>query len=379
MRIAQIVCVLPPYGGGLGSVAHYYASGLTRLGQEVTVFVPRANYDLTAEKNYRVRELRPWLRVGLGAIVPQLLWRLGGFDLIHFHQPFLGASWPVIFLKLLKGKKIKLVISYQQDLTLSGWRKFYYWLGTKTALPLLLRLADKIIVSSFDYASGSIINGYYLAHQKKFAEIPFGAREEFQPRSKDQRLLAKYGFDTDDKIILFVGGLDSAHYFKGVDLLIEAVAGIDDPKVKALIVGSGDLKEKYQQQSVEKGVEQRVKFAGYVTDADLPSYYNLADVFTLPSRNKAEAFGIVLVEAMASGVPLVATDLRGVRTVVRDGVSGLIARAGSADDLKEKLLRVLSDEQLAEKLRRQGLALAQQEYRWPPIIDKLNQLYLSLK
>lgn len=379
MKIAQVVCVLPPYGGGLGSVAHYYATGLSERGQEMTVFVPQSNYDVHSQKNYRVRELRPLLKIGLGAIVPQLLWRLKDFDLVHFHQPFLGATWPIVFLKLIKGKKLKLVVSYQQDLTLHGWRGIYYWLGAKTALPLLLRLADKIIVSSFDYLGGSMINGYYLANPKKFVEIPFGAQDDFQPRPKNPQLLAKYGFSADDRVILFVGGLDSAHYFKGVDLLIEAVADIADQKIKALIVGAGDLKKQYEKLAVEKGVANRVKFAGYVADADLPSHYNLADIFTLPSRNKAEAFGIVLVEAMASGVPLIATDLRGVRTVVNDGVNGLIARPGDAVDLRQKLEKILADNDLAKEFSRQGLALAQEKYRWPRIIEKLDQLYLSLK
>ena len=378
MKIAQVVCVLPPYGGGLGSVAHYYASGLSELGQDVAVFVPKSNYDVASQKNYQVRELSPLIRIGLGAIVPQLYWRLKNFDLVHFHQPFLGATWPIVFLKLIKGKKLKLVVSYQQDLTLKGWRHLYYWLGTKTVLPLLLRLADKIVVSSLDYVGGSIINDYYLAHQEKFAEIPFGARDDFRPRPKDPQLLNQYGFDPDDKIILFVGGLDSAHYFKGVDLLIEAISGIEDQKVKALIVGKGDLQKRYEKLAVDRGVAARVKFAGYVSDADLPAHYNLAEVFTLPSRNKAEAFGIVLVEAMASGVPLVATDLRGVRTVVRDGINGLIARPGDADDLRRKLVRILSDSDLAQELRRQGISLAEESYRWPKIIEKLNDLYLTL-
>ncbi len=379
MKIAQVVCVLPPYGGGLGAVAHYYASGLSEQGQEVAVFVPKSNYNVHSQKNYQIKELLPLMKIGLGAFVPQLLWRLKNFELVHFHQPFLGAAWPIIFLKLAKGKKIKLVVSYQQDLTLSGWRNFYYWLGTKTVLPLLLRLADKIIVSSFDYIGGSIINGYYLANKKKFLELPFGARDDFAPRPKDPRLLDKYDFDLNDRIILFVGGLDSAHYFKGVDLLIEALSGIADQKVRALIVGAGDLQEKYQQEAIDRRVADRVKFAGYVSDADLPAYYNLADVFTLPSRNKAEAFGIVLVEAMASGIPLVATDLRGVRTVVEDGVNGLVARPGDAADLRQKLEHILSDDGLAKKLGRQGMVLAQEKYRWPQIIEKLNQLYLSLK
>jgi len=379
MKIAHVVCVLPPYGGGLGSVAHYYASGLAQQGQEVAVFVPKSNYDVSSQKNYQVRELSPILKIGLGAAVPQLFWRLKDFDVVHFHQPFLGAAWPVVLLKLFRGKKIKLVVSYQQDLTLSGWRGIYYWLGAKTVLPLLLRLADKIIVSSFDYIGGSIINNYYLAQPEKFAEIPFGARDDFQPRPKNPQLFARYGFDSGDRIILFVGGLDSAHYFKGVDLLIEAVAGISDQKVKALIVGAGDLKARYEKLAADRGVADRVKFAGYVPDADLPAHYNLADVFTLPSRNKAEAFGIVLVEAMASGVPLVASDLRGVRTVVQDGINGLLIRPGDAADLRQKLMKILSDHRLAENFGRQAVALAGEKYRWPRIIEKLNKLYSSLK
>jgi len=371
MKIAQVVCVLPPYGGGLGSVAHNYAAGLSRAGLDCSVIIPDAGLDYQKDKNYRVIALRPWIKIGLGAFMRGALRELRQADIIHFHQPFFGAAWPVLIAKLFRPKK-KLIISYHQDLTLSGWRGLYYKLTMHTIFPCLLRLADKIIASSEDYLLGSRLAGYYRRQPGKFAFLAYGAPEEFIPRPKDRQLLAKYGLREDELVAMFVGGMDSAHHYKGVGLLLQAL--VELPQWQGLLVGSGNLKPGYESQAKESGLSDRVKFAGYVADADLPAHYNLADVLVLPSLSQAESFGIVQIEAMASGVPTIASDLRGVRSVAADG--GLVFRTGDRADLHAKLEQ-MSEAQTRRQFSQKALSSVEQKYRWPRIIEKLIDIYQS--
>src|SRR5262249_22381799 len=120
-----------------------------------------------------------------------------------------------------------------------------------------------------------------------------------------------------EKIILQVGGLDRAHYFKGVRVLIDAMARLRDVPCHAVVVADGHMRAEYEAAARAAGVADRVTFAGRVDDADLPALEQQASAFAFPSTDKSEAFGIAALEAMASGVPVVASALPGVRTIVR--------------------------------------------------------------
>jgi len=118
-----------------------------------------------------------------------------------------------------------------------------------------------------------------------------------------------------------------------------------------------------------------VRFCGRVSDAELPAHYALSDLVVLPSTTMGEAFGVVLLEGMACGKPVVASNLPGVRTVVQDGEDGLLARAGDAEDLAAKLALLLEDPARCRAMGARGRAKVEARYAWPRIIEQLVGVY----
>ena len=146
---------------------------------------------------------------------------------------------------------------------------------------------------------------------------------------------------------MFVGRLV---YYKGVEVLLDAMARCAGT---LLIVGDGPLEPALRQRATALGIQDRVVFAERVSDEDLPAYYQASDVFVLPSIARTETFGVVQVEAMAAGLPVVSTNLpTGVPWVNRDGVSGLVVPPADVGALADAMGCLLADPELRERLGR---------------------------
>jgi len=123
--------------------------------------------------------------------------------------------------------------------------------------------------------------------------------------------------------LLFLGALDRHHYFKGLNVLLQAMARLRDrTDWRLTVAGDGDLKPMYEAMARERGLDDRVIFAGRVGDEEKARLYAEADVFVFPSIDRSEAFGLVALEAQASGTPVIASNLDGVRSVVKDEETG---------------------------------------------------------
>ncbi|MDD5626225.1 MAG: glycosyltransferase family 4 protein [Patescibacteria group bacterium] len=372
MNIAHIVSTFPPYFGGMGNTCYYQVKEFARRGHNVLVLTPRYGGKKlpTQDYDFRTIYLKPFLKFGNAAMVPQVTWHLKNFDIIHLHWPFIGAEF-IIFAKLCGLIKKSLVVQYQMDLIDRGWRGIFFKLYSLFFIPILAKAADKILVSSFDYAHYSHIRRYVDRFEKKFIAVPLGVdMSKFYLQPKDDELLKKYNLSYREKIVLFVGGLDRAHYFKGINVLIKAIANVN---CKLIIVGEGDLKPKYQALVNNLNIKEKVIFAGYVSDEDLPKYYNLADVCVLPSIGRSEAFGLVLVEAMACAKPIIVSDLPGPRTLVQN--NGFKVKIGDVNDLRQKISLILEDQVLANQLGAQSFKLVKEQYNWPTSVQKLEQIY----
>ncbi|MDD5043059.1 MAG: glycosyltransferase family 4 protein [Patescibacteria group bacterium] len=396
-KIAEIVCTFPPYRGGIGNVAKENSLILARRGYAVEVLTPwywdfweRLRGKIIDPPEIEVKRMVSFFSYGNAGIVPQLWWRLGHFDFIHLHYPFFGGAEIVYFwyavkkfyCRLMKKRCLlpRLIITYHMDVVGRGILGFIFRWHTKYLLTGILKQADKIIVSSFDYAKESDIKNFFFTQQDKFTEIPNGVdTRRFFPRSQDRELLAKHSLGEGDKKILFVGALDRAHYFKGIDYLLRTIKLIGNPTIKLLIVGAGNMKEEYIAKARALDIASQVIFTGFVSDEDLPRYYNLADLFVLPSTDKSEAFGVVLVEAMASGKPVIASNLPGVRSVVENGINGYLADLKNEGDLASCIKNIFASEDLSRQFGFAGRKKAEQKYDWKVIGDKLESLFKSFQ
>ncbi len=380
MRIAHVTATFPPYYGGTGTVCYHNALGLARLGHDVTVYTADDADDAVGGYVYpdgiEVRHLRAPFRVGNAPLMPGLL-GIEGFDIIHLHYPFYFGGEMVLWKSLVG--RTPYVVTYHQDVLFTGLLQFperahHRLLGTR-----ILERSDKVLATSMDYARASRLKTLLKKRPAAVDELPNGVDEQrFHPGVDGTALRPRYGLTGADRIVLFVGALDQAHYFKGVGNLLQAMAQIPDEGIKLLLVGDGNLREAYQAQADALELGGRVRFCGRVSAAELPAPYALCGLLVLPSTTMGEAFGVVLLEAMACGKPVIASNLPGVRSVVEEGKNGYLVEPGDVEELRARIELLLGDRQRGRKMGEQGRAKVEKKYAWPTIIPRLEQIYKNV-
>jgi glycosyltransferase involved in cell wall biosynthesis len=210
------------------------------------------------------------------------------------------------------------------------------------------------------------IKQYYNVPDERIVTISNGINlSRFDPENARSRseVRRSFGVPADVPLVLFVG---SQYRLKGLEFAIRALAEMKT-KARLLVVG-GDAAAPFRRLADQLGIGDRVIFAGARTD--LPTIYPAADAFVLPTLY--ETFALVCLEAMASGLPVLAAPVGGVEDYLRDGVNGIhIQRDGR--DIAQKLERILNDQDLHARIREQGLVTAS-KYSW----EKIAEQYLSL-
>lgn len=374
MKIASIVCAWPPYAGGIGNSAQQINQLLAEK-HTITTFTPAT--------------IKPWLRYGHGAFIPQLFWKLNKFDYIYLHYPFFGTAEVVWFFKLFF-RRPKLIIHYHMDVKNSNLFTRIFSLPSRLIRHSLFNQATTIVSASLDYIKDSQIKNYYQKHTAKFQEIPFGRDlEKYKPKvisqPFDNKIIARAKeivhyindkFIKRDRLnLLFVGGLDRAHYFKGLEILLNSLVIVDPKKWQLKIVGDGDLRPYYEELAKKLKLDKHVEFKGKLNEAELIRAFQEADLFILPSINSNEAFGLVLVEAMACGVPVIASNLPGVRQVFTNHIEGLLFEPGDSEDLKKKLEFIFNNEEVRRVMSLAARRLAEEKYDLVKMKTRLENLF----
>src|SRR6185312_6105192 len=235
--------------------------------------------------------------------------------------------------------------------------------------------ADVMIASTADEAEELV--DAYRADPARVVVIPPGVDlSMFQPMDRDQARRT-IGFEG-GQMVLFVGRLER---LKGVEVAIRALALLSDrehPDLRMVIVGEdvreGEESEKERLKSVATalGIRDRIDFVGSVAHHELPYFYSAADACVMPSYS--ESFGLVGLEAQACGCPVVASGVPGLRSVVRDGVSGYLIDGDDPAAYAERIGRLLADPQSAQQMGRRGSLLAQR-FSWTRTADRLEDLF----
>ena len=257
----------------------------------------------------------------------------GRYDIIHIHHPD-----PMACLALfLSGYKGRVILHWHSDilkqkLLLRLYRPLQRW---------LLRRAETIVGTTPVYIAGS---PFLKQYRHKSVCLPIGV-DRMQPDSN--AVAAVRSRYPGKKIVFSLGRLVP---YKGYGFLIDAAGYLSDDYV-ILIGGTGSLKDELQKRIADAGLQEKVTLLGHVSSRDLPAYYGACDVFCLSSIQKTEAFGIVQIEAMSCGKPVVATDIpqSGVPWVNAHGVSGLNVTPCNAKELAEAIKEVTEDKQRYSK------------------------------
>lgn len=235
----------------------------------------------------------------------------------------------------------------------------------------IARRASAIVTAS-DHER-ELLQRYYGAGREKMHTIPCGVDLTlFQPRDR-AAARRRLGLPAEGPVLLWVGRLEK---LKGVDILISAVAQLDERNFTLLIVGgderAAELKEELRAQAEAAGVAANIRFAGAVPHDDLPAYYSAADVCVVPSYY--ESFGLVAVESMACGTPVVASRVGGLVSTVTDGVSGYLIPWRCPEPFAEKLEVLLNNRELRANFSR-AAQRSMQRFAWGRVGTQMTALY----
>ncbi len=235
--------------------------------------------------------------------------------------------------------------------------------------------ADRIVVASAH--EQHLLTALYGADAARITIVPCGIDLElFTPMEKEVAR-HKLGLKDGERVILFVGRIEP---LKGIDILISAAAQLhEDENFIVLIVG-GDSRAsseiaQLKAQAEKLGVDHHIAFVGAVEHSQLPLYYNAADVCVVPSYY--ESFGLVAVESMACGTPVVASRVGGLTTTVQDGETGYLIPWRCPEPFAERLELLLDNDELRASFGRAG-RLAVERFRWANVADAVGALYESL-
>ena len=229
-----------------------------------------------------------------------------------------------------------------------------------------------IVVTISNYSLEKI-QKYYGIEQSKVRIVPNGVDiEKFKPMDT-KKVRQQFGLGN-EPCVLFVGSLIPR---KGLPFLVEAAKKVvrAQADTQFLIVGDGPLRNQLYDSLKTANLSGNFKFLGNLKDNVLPAIYNCADVFVLPSIQEGQ--GIVLLEAQASGKPVVAFDIGGVNEALQNKETGLLVNQGDVDALGDALLKLLTDKALREKMGSNGRKFVSENYTWDICAQKMLKVYLE--
>ena len=328
-----------PIRGGVEKVAYDLMVGLSERGVHCDMMCAATQGGsrvIPINRNAHLICCHTWLKAAATMISPAMIFTLRKvcrqYDIIHVHHPD-----PMACLALyLSGYKGRVIVHWHSDIQkqkilLNFYRPLQNW---------LLRRADLVIGTTPVYLSES---PFLQSVQKKSVCLPIGISPMLPDAKSVEAIRQRY---MNKKIVFSLGRLVA---YKGYCYLVAAAKYLGDDFV-VLIGGTGALESELQREIDKLGLHEKVRLLGRINDEDLPAYYGACDVFCLSSVQKTEAFGIVQIEAMSCGKPVVATRIphSGVSYVNAHGISGLNVTPGNAYELSEAIKTIVGNKETYE-------------------------------
>lgn len=385
MKICMISPSYFPIIGGTEVAIHEISTRLIERGFEVTILTPLYPDYSKARRfesahgvkicrfkiskiAYRFNTLTRYADIQMRCFKRLLeLFRWNNFDLIHqFHLFALGGA--VVLAKKKLG--IPLIT------TLIGWDTY----NPLKTVPRALYPYNGWVMNSSEKVIATSNHLTRYANQQGYTEeptvIPLGVSpERFHPGVDSLKVRKQLELDDEDILVLSVSRLVPT---KGIGYLIKSVPRVKFRKsnIKFVIVGEGPEMKKLKKLMKELEITNTVYFAGHVSHKYLPLYYSACDIFVFPSLS--EAFGIVAIEAMASGKPIIATNTGALPTLIEDRKNGFLVPLRDPRALADAILRLANQKRLRQQMGKEGREKAKKEYDWDVIVERYIKEYNNI-
>jgi len=370
MKVIQTPARFYPCIGGTEQVAFYLSRELVKKGHVVKVICadePAAGGGIidgieVKRIPYIGKVANTNITLSLGSALLK-----EDFDIIHTHLPHPWSADISAFISLIKNKP--LFLTYHNDITGRGVNKITAGLYNLALLRFLLNRACKIFITHKNYLTSS---PFLKAFTKKVVVTPPGVDlEKFRPLDIEK---------SEENIIFFLSKLDKFHRYKGLDYLILSIKKLV-PKtgLRLYVGGDGELAGYYKKVVEENGLENIVTFLGELHNQQVVRYYNLCDIFVLPSVSSTqEGFGLVALEAMACKRPVVITSIVGVSGDVEKENAGIVIEPKNTEVLSRVLEQLLSDKNKCRKMGNNAYNLVRSKYTWLKHAEIVEKEYLGV-
>jgi rhamnosyl/mannosyltransferase len=384
MRVLHVGKYYPPVPGGMEYFMRDLLGALSRHGIEVGALVhhhkPGMPSSFEKADNipvWRLKILGHLSFVPIAPTFPKVFlecinnWKP---DIIHFHFPNASPFWA---LGICQAQKIPWIIHWHADVIQSNFNKALKFSYPFYAVPerIFMRKAKVIIATSPDYLRSSEPLADF---HDKCVVIPLGidANRIASPSSSSLKWAEEVWGNASFRI-LSVGRLS---YYKGFDVLIKAASLLPED-VKLHIVGTGYLEQSLKNLTLQMGLENRITFHGYLPEEQLVALFRSCHCFALASIERTEAFGMVLLEAMLHGKPVVASNLEGsgMRWLVKKAQCGLLFEPGNAWDCAEKILWLKNNPGNALKYGEAGRTFLLRNLLIDHVAEKIMMVYETLR
>ena len=370
MHILQVTPYFYPHFGGVESHVMGLSEGLIKLGHDVEVVTSRYSRMPETEKikGIKVTRLPQWINLYNTPIVTaiQEFVRRSHADVVHVHSP--PPFTERFAAKGAKDSQKPLVVTHHCDLELKGFlgniavNLYQSFLGKYP-----LRVADRVISTTNSYATTS-----RSLWDIDVDVVPNAVDiDRFNPQNKGDFIRDKF-VEEDEPLALFVGRLVP---HKGIGILIRALEYLQNGKL--LIIGDGPYLNWLKQLTKKLDIEERVVFVGPISDYWLPAYYAATDVVVLPSTSRLEAFGIVGLEAMASGKPLVLSDIPGVRDVISSD-EGFIVEPLDPEAIAHALEKIWDYPENAKQMGLKGRERVVNMFSWEKVSKNVEKIFKEI-
>ncbi len=363
LKVLEVNKAYYPHIGGIETLVKQYSEELGEFGADVRTLVCRD------DKGGTVKEVVngvPVIRAGsFGTYFscPLSLHFIREFrrmakkaDVVHINVPFPLADAAL----LLSGFKGRVVVSWHSDIVKQKKLLMFY----KPFLKYLLNRADAIMIATIGHLNGS---DFLKDYWEKCCILPYGIEVADYLKIQRKPVLTERLTDKNAVKVFFTGRLV---YYKGVDVLLKAFAKVKNCEL--FIAGTGELENSLKTCAESRGLAEKVHFLGFLSDEELRQAYADCDIFVLPSVVKSEAFGIVQLEAMVYGKPVINTNLpSGVPHVSIDGETGLTVPPSDVKALAKAINRLAEDKELREELGRNAAERVREKFSEKKIIRSL--------